>query len=221
MPPRPLVLWDIDRTLIETRGVGFAVYQRAFHAATGTAMRELAKVAGRTELDIMTDTLKINGIEPTGQAIARLGHELIAGYRAARTELATKGRALPGAEQTLAQLAKDATIYESVLTGNLKDVARIKLEAFDLAEHLDLAAGGYGEDDHDRARLVHLAQQRAARRTGITFPNQRTVLIGDTPNDIRAAATGDSTENELHQAGVQTVLNDLRDTALVKRAITN
>ena len=239
MPPRAssdssptvLVLWDVDHTLIETRGVGFAVYQRAFRAATGTTLRELAQVAGRTELDIMTETLRINGIEPTGQAVARLGRELIAGYEAARTELATKGRALPGAKQTLAQLANDAAVYQSVLTGNLKDVARIKVEVFDLAEHLDLAAGAYGEDDHDRARLVHLAQQRATSRTGVTFPNQRTVLIGDTPNDIRAAldadvhavavATGKSTEDDLRQAGAHTVIRDLQDAALVRRAIAD
>jgi hypothetical protein len=27
---RVLVLWDVDHTLIETRGVGYAIYQRAF-----------------------------------------------------------------------------------------------------------------------------------------------------------------------------------------------
>ena len=229
--PNVLVLWDVDHTLIETRGVGFAIYQRAFPAATGTPLRELAKVAGRTELDIMTETLRINGIEPTDQAIARLGQELVVGYESARAELATKGRALPGAKHTLAQLANDAALYQGVLTGNLKQVARIKVEVFDLAEHLDLAAGGYGEDDHDRARLVHLAQQRAERRTGVTFLNRRTVLIGDTPNDIRAAldarvnaiavATGKSTEDELRQAGAQAVVRDLQDAALVRRAIAD
>lgn len=50
-----LVLWDIDHTLIETRGVGFAIYQRAFAAATGRAFDKRADISGRTELDIMRE----------------------------------------------------------------------------------------------------------------------------------------------------------------------
>ena len=33
----PLVLWDIDHTLIETRGVGGQVYAEAFAKVTGHA----------------------------------------------------------------------------------------------------------------------------------------------------------------------------------------
>ena len=43
-----LILWDIDHTLIETRGLGFAIYQRAFPAATGRPLEQLAQVSGRT-----------------------------------------------------------------------------------------------------------------------------------------------------------------------------
>jgi phosphoglycolate phosphatase len=180
----------------------------------------LAKVSGRTELDIMSETLRIDRIEPTDEAVEVLARALIAGYECARGELAETGRALPGAQETLALLAGDVVIYQSVLTGNLKAVARIKLEVFDLAEHLDLAAGAYGEDNHDRARLVHLAQQRAAARAGTTFPNERTVLIGDTPNDVRAGleagvrvigvASGKSTINELLAAGARAAFSGLQ-----------
>jgi phosphoglycolate phosphatase len=217
--PRVLVLWDIDHTLIETRGVGFAIYQRAFKAATGKELDRLANVSGRTELDIMTQTLRINGVEPTDSAITELSRALIGGYEAARDELSTRGRALPGAKETLALLADDARLYQSVLTGNLKDVARIKLEAFGLGQYLDLEAGAYGEDNHDRAALVHRAQERAQVITGTIFSNSQTVLIGDTPNDIRAGeaagvqvigvASGKSTEVELREAGAQRVLVDL------------
>src|SRR6266568_8382733 len=58
--PRLLVLWDVDHTLIETRGVGRAIYDQAFLVATGRPMTELANVSGRTELDIMTESLRIN-----------------------------------------------------------------------------------------------------------------------------------------------------------------
>lgn len=184
-----LVLWDIDHAPIETLGVGRAIYERAFKAAFGRELEQLAKVSGRTELDIMGETLKINGLEATDDAIAKLSRALIAGYEAAKDELAAKGRALPGAKEALALLAEDERLYQSVLTGNLREVARIKVEVFGLAPYLDLEAGAYGEDDHDRAKLVHRAQVRAEEITGTAFPNERTVLIGDTPNDIKAGRT--------------------------------
>jgi len=217
------VLWDVDHTLIETRGVGFAIYQRAFRAATGRPLDRLAQVAGRTELDIMRETLLINDIEPTADAVNKLAAALAQGYEDAREELATIGRALPGAEETLDQLAVNPRAIQGVLTGNLRDIARIKLEVFGLAAYLDLTCSAYGNDHTERARLVAIAQDRASKRTGIVFDNAHTVLLGDTPNDVKAAAvagvrlvavaTGKSTTDDLIAAGASDVVPDLTNPA--------
>lgn len=214
-----LALWDIDHTLIETRGVGRAIYERAFPVATGRPLREFATVSGRTELDIMRESLRRNGMEATDEAIHRLAHALIKGYEDSRTELADRGRALPGAAATLAALATDETVHQSVLTGNLREVARIKLEVFGLDKYLDLEAGAYGEDHAERAQLVRYAQARAAQRFGASFDDAHTLLIGDTPNDVRAAlqigvnvigvATGSSDREQLRRAGATVVLAGL------------
>jgi phosphoglycolate phosphatase len=142
--PRLLVLWDIDHTLIETRGVGHAVYQRAFTAATGKPLATLASISGRTELDIMAESLRLNGIEPTEEMFTRLARALIRGYQDAQEELRTVGRALSGVRDTFTSLARSPVVCQSVLTGNLRDVARIKLEAFALDCYLDLDAGALG-----------------------------------------------------------------------------
>ena len=228
--PRVLVLWDIDHTLIETRGVGRAIYQRAFRAAFDRELEQLPQVSGRTELDIMAETLRINGLEPTDSTIVQLARALVDGYGAAQEELATKGRALPGAHRTLALLAEDTRLHQSVLTGNLRDVARIKLEVFDLAQYLDLEAGAYGQDDHDRAKLVHRAQERAHVMKGQLFTNSRTILIGDTPKDIQAGktagvhvigiASGKSSEDELREAGAERVLADLVQSEQLRDILT-
>jgi phosphoglycolate phosphatase len=219
--PRLLVLWDIDHTLIETRGVGRAIYDRAFPAATGRPLAKLADISGQTELGIMAESLRLNGIEPTDAAVGRLAVALVQGYAEAREELATTGRALPGAQETLVALAANPAIHQSVLTGNLREVARIKLEVFGLYSYLDLAAGAYGDDDPDRSKLVAMAQQRAANRTGVAFDGDATVLVGDTPNDVAAGLaagvrvigveTGKTGSAELWEAGAQTVLKDLRE----------
>ncbi|WP_034273175.1 HAD family hydrolase [Haloechinothrix halophila] len=225
-----LVLWDIDHTLIETRGVGRAIYDRAFPAATGRSLEKLAQIAGRTELDIMSESLRVNGIEPTDTAVQRLAAALVQGHEDARDELATTGRALPGAAEALQTLAAIPHVHQGVLTGNLREVARIKVEVFGLDRYLDLESSAYGDDHTDRAELVAIAQRRAKEHTGTTFDNDHTVLIGDTVNDVKAAlvagvrvvavATGKSDAEVLRGAGAVNVLPELTQVERVIEMLT-
>ncbi|MGH3839495.1 MAG: HAD family hydrolase [Pseudonocardiaceae bacterium] len=228
-PPYILVLWDIDHTLIETRGVGRAIYERAFPAATGKPLRQLAEVAGRTELVIMHDTLQLHDVEPSEQMMRHLAAALVQSHEEARAELAATGRVLPGAQETLAALAADPRVHQAVLSGNLRDVSRIKLEVFGLDSYLDLASSAYGDDHTKRPELVTIAQQRATERTAATFDKQHTVLIGDTPHDVEAAltagvriiavASGKSDETELALAGAPVIVSDLTHTATVVQLV--
>ncbi|WP_414943822.1 HAD hydrolase-like protein [Amycolatopsis sp. cmx-11-32] len=221
---RTLVLWDVDHTLIETRGVGRAIYDRAFPEATGIPLTNLAKIAGRTELDIMAESLRINGLKPTDALVKRLADTLTEHYEQARHELATVGRALPAAHTTLERFDADATVHQAILTGNLRDVARVKLEVFDLAGYLDFDSSAFGEDHADRAHLVHIARQRAENRTGIRFAAEDVVLIGDTPNDVKAAltagvriigvTTGKASAEVLRDAGATQVVSSLANLVL-------
>ena len=61
-----------ERLTGETRGVGRSIYDQAFLMATGRPLTKLAHISGRTELDIMTESLRINGIEPTDEMMTRL-----------------------------------------------------------------------------------------------------------------------------------------------------
>jgi phosphoglycolate phosphatase len=219
--PRLLALWDIDHTLTETRGVGRAIYERTFPAATGTPLTTLASISGRTELDIMAESLRLNNIAPTKKTITRLTRALVRSYHNARDELRRVGRALPGAHDTLASLAHSPTVYQSALTGNLRDVARTKLKVFHLDHYLDLDAGAYGDDDPERPTLVTIAQRRAAERTGVVFGNDATVLIGDTPKDVEAGlaagvrvigvATGKTSTQALRDADAPHAVTDLTE----------
>jgi phosphoglycolate phosphatase len=227
--PRLLVLWDVDHTLIETRGVGRAIYDRAFMAAVGEPLTRLAHISGRTELEIMADSLRINEIEPTNEVVARLADALVQGYEDGRDELRTIGRPMPGADETLAALAAQQTVYQSVLTGNLRAVARIKLEVFGLDRYLDLAAGAYGDDDPARSKLVRIAQGRASERVGVAFGGDTTVLVGDTPKDVEAGlaagvhvigvATGKTEAGELRRVGAQHVAADLGECRVIVESL--
>lgn len=228
--PRVLVLWDIDHTLIESRGVGRAVYRRAFRVATGRELDAYAIVAGRTEQVIAAELLRLNGFEPHSVAVRTLIAALVSEFESAKSELAIVGRALPGAAATLKLLADDPRICQSVLTGNVRSLAKLKLETFGLDLNLDLDIGAYGDDHENRANLVYIAQRRATTR-GVTFEAHNTVLIGDTLYDVQAAkgagarviavATGECTFDELHAAGADAVLPDLTNGEHLKGLISN
>jgi phosphoglycolate phosphatase-like HAD superfamily hydrolase len=116
-------------------------------------------------------------------------------------------------------------VTQSVLTGNTRPSAQIKLAAFGLDAYLDLDIGAYGTDSDIRADLVDVARQRATGRTGQLFGPDSTVLIGDTPADVAAArdgaariitvATGRHTIADLAAAGASTALADLTDTTVL------
>jgi phosphoglycolate phosphatase-like HAD superfamily hydrolase len=123
----------------------------------------------------------------------------------------------------------DCAARQSLLTGNVRPLAEVKLAPLGLTEHLDLDVGAYGNEHEVRAELVHLARKRAALAYGHEFGGEATVIIGDTPLDIGAGlvtgartvgvATGSFTMDELVAAGARVVLPDLTDTDAVLAAV--
>lgn len=224
-----LVLWDIDHTLIETRGVGGQVYAEAFAKVTGHHLEKMPELGGRTEPVIFREALKANGVEPDEDLYDQFAAEQARGYAAHLDELRARGRALPGAAEALRALSERNDVLQSVLTGNTRPSSEIKLRAFDLDRYLDFDIGAYGTDDDTRANLVNVARQRAEKAHGLNFDDGATVLIGDTPNDVAAAqasgaritavATGKDTAAVLTAVGANTVLPDLTDTSAVLAAI--
>ncbi|MDN3359649.1 haloacid dehalogenase-like hydrolase [Actinomadura sp. DC4] len=226
---RTLVLWDIDHTLIDAGGLSGEIYGAVFSRAFGRPMERVAAMAGRTDRAIIAETLESHGIVPAEDLVAAFAEELAALFEARRHELALAGRTLPGVPEVLVRLAAMRDVVQSVLTGNMKAIAATKLAAFGLTEWVDLDAGAFGMDGADRSTLVALAQRRAEGKYGHAFDRLTTVLIGDTPHDVRAGhdggarvvavATGGSDVRELRGADPEHVLPDLSDTDHVVRAI--
>ncbi|MBO3752108.1 haloacid dehalogenase-like hydrolase [Streptosporangiaceae bacterium NEAU-GS5] len=224
-----LVLWDIDHTLIETGGVGSEVFGEAFHEVTGVRMKDMASVAGRTEPVIFRETLDMHHVTSSDGLFERFADAQARGYERRADEMRVRGRVLPGAIAALQTLARQSGITQSVLTGNTRKSAQVKLRAFGLDSFLDLDIGAYGEDDPVRAHLVSIAQQRAHRQRKHTYSADSTVLIGDTPQDVAAAreggariiavASGSSSAAELKDAGADIVFPDLIDSSALIRAL--
>ena len=187
---------------------------------------------------------RLAALAPTGHELAVRHSRALPGAAAARDALAAfapgrdnAGRAVTGHGQEggpagldgTGDRAPDVCVVQSVLTGNVRRMAEMKLRAVGLDAHLDLDAGAYGDSHEVRSELVHLARGNAARRYGRDFSGAATVLVGDTPLDVAAAqatgaravavATGGTKADELAESGADVVLPDLTDTAAVVSAI--
>ncbi|MGW7522997.1 HAD family hydrolase [Streptomyces sp. NPDC054783] len=219
-----IVLWDIDHTLIENSGVSKEIYAAAFEGAAGRAADHPARTEGRTDRLILAGMFRDHGMEPPDWALIQPALEAAGAAREA--DLARRGRALPGAREALAAVAAEPGMISSVLTGNIRANARVKLRAFGLDGLVDMERGAYGADATGRADLVDVARARVRTAYGIPAESP-VVLIGDTPRDVQAAldsgayvvavASGVHSADELKQAGASTVLADLTDVAALMR----
>jgi phosphoglycolate phosphatase len=235
---RLLVLWDVDQTLVDADGLGRELYRAAFGEMFGRPMPQPGSMAGRTDRAIAVEVLTMAGVADPRQRVDAF-HRVMAAHAPALAGLvAERARALPGAAQALAALAARSdgdgragrpAVVQSVLTGNIRPLAEVKLGPLGLTEHLDLDAGAYGDAHEVRAELVRVARANAARQYGADFGDRATVLVGDTPLDVAAAlatgaravgvATGPFAAAELAASGAHAVLADLSDTGRVLAAI--
>jgi len=235
---RLLVLWDIDYTLVNAGGVGSELYTRVFTSRYGRPLPQPGSMAGRTDRAIAREVLALAGLDGH-DGTDGLDQQLLV-FQAALNDtapaFAARARqvvtALPGASAALAGLAALAPgqgPVQSLLTGNIRPMAEIKLAAAGLTRHLDLEVGSYGDLHEIRAELVAPARAAAAAAYGQDFGGTATVLIGDTPLDVAAAlatgaravgvATGHFSAADLAAAGAHAVLPDLTGTAAVVSAI--
>jgi phosphoglycolate phosphatase-like HAD superfamily hydrolase len=225
-----LVLWDVDFTLVDARGVGRHLYQLAFAELYGKPLPPTATeagMAGRTDRAIVTEVLERAGVSDAEADVTSFEAALSRLAPGLADQAAARCKALPGAGWALAALA--GRVRQSVLTGNVRALAEVKLAPAGLTRYLDLDVGAYGDESAERADLVHLARSRARVAYGQDFTGEATVLIGDTPLDVAAAhatgaravavATGQFTTVELAETGANAVLADLADTSAVLDAV--
>ena len=217
-----LVLWDVDHTLIENAGVSKEIYSTAFRSLTGQNADHAAQTDGRTDQEIMAGMIAEHGASAYDwsailSALERAG-------MAHRDLLAARGTILPGVLELVTALAERPHVVQTVVTGNVRANAQVKLDAVGLAKFFDLDVGGYGTDHVHRYRLVESARERAAARYGPEYGVAGcAVVIGDTPRDVEAArlggadilavASGLHTAEKLRSAGARRVVDDLADTA--------
>jgi phosphoglycolate phosphatase len=221
-----LVMWDIDYTLLRGGGVASRAWKSAFTELTGVAWRQTPIFGGRTDLDLCAETFSTHGV--TDWTPERFFARYVQQVHINRHLFAEQGELMPGVRAVLNRLAAQPGVVQTLVTGNVPQVAAAKVAAFDLADAFDAEVGGYGTDDSVRATLVRRSLERAEGKYGRRF---QPVVIGDTANDVAAAlangaiaigvATGGTTMADLVLAGAHAVLPDLSDVDAVVRVVTS
>jgi phosphoglycolate phosphatase len=182
-----LVLFDIDGTLISARGAGRRAVKRALEAVFGTTgSLDGYDMSGKTDPRIILEVMEAGGLE-RAHVKDRLD-EFFETYARTLTEEIGDGRdvvTMPGVSELVRRLGDTDRVVLGLLTGNIEQGARIKLEPTGLLPYFVL--GAFGSDDADRRRLPSLAARRAHALRGYPFRPQDVMVIGDTPHDIDCA----------------------------------
>jgi phosphoglycolate phosphatase-like HAD superfamily hydrolase len=225
MMPDRLVLFDIDCTLVDAHGAGGRAILRAIKDVYGVE-GELGDYSfhGRTDPGIIRDLAERWGADGTGDVEACIARyvELLR-KEIDRVEVET----LPGIHELVVALAADRRALIGLLTGNVLEGARLKLEPTGLLPLFKV--GAYGSDSALRADLPAVAVARAEALGASRYAGKDVVVIGDTPADVEcgaslgvtavAVATGRHTMDELAACAPDHLFPDFSDWRLAYDAI--
>ncbi len=215
-PARLAWLFDVDGTLLLTGGAAREAFACAVRDRLGVEddLRDIA-FAGRIEPLILRDILAKHGRALDHDDEARFWDSVFAHIR--RLLRPGRGRLMPGVPGLLDHLAREPGWVLGVLTGNMTQMARIKLAHFGLDGRF--AFGGFGEMASDRDALARALIGRLGR--DYALPPGRCVVVGDTAHDIACAraagarvvavATGGTERAALEALGPDLTLDDLTD----------
>jgi phosphoglycolate phosphatase-like HAD superfamily hydrolase len=185
-----LLLFDVDGTLVfRASREHAAALRQALHEVHGLdpEFRTVYSAAGRTDGEIARLLLLASGVSAT--AIDERAADVREATCEAYVQLCPddlSDTVLPGIPQLLSSLRERDDVRLALVTGNFEAVARLKLLRAGLLSFFDRGQGGFGSDSEDRTMLPAIARRRAGK-SGVSFPRERTIVIGDTPRDIACA----------------------------------
>lgn len=224
-----LVLFDIDGTLLVTRGVGISAVLQSCREIFGREVEsEARQFSGGMDPLIWRELCARHGFSGADAHHDRFR----ARYRELLEErLRAPGAsiALPGVADLLRALAADGRLSLGLLTGNYPETGRMKIAAAGLDPEL-FEVAAWGIDGSHRRDLPRVAVERLRERTGRAVAGPDVLVIGDTPKDVDCAqawgcrslavATGLYGMAELAAAGADRVVADLGDVRGIAEWIT-
>ena len=216
------ILFDIDGTLLYARGLGRPAFAEAFAIAYGGARADVENVSfvGATDTAVIRALAAACGMPTSPAREERFFIELAKRLEPRLAE--NPPTVYPGLRAFLIALRARGFLL-GVVTGNIRATAWAKLIHAGLADLFDF--GAYADGEPDRDAIARTACERAR-----TLGAKPRLLVGDTPQDIRAAhaiglpalavhVAGWRTPEELRAAGADALLPGYEDLPAALRAI--
>lgn len=184
---RKLLLFDIDGTLLHSKGASREAKALAMEEVFGTAGNVRTHAfGGKTDWQILREVL-----EPHGVTGLQIGQKMPLFERVFADNMAKiignfDVQALPGSKELLAYLEQRDDILLGLVTGNTSRTAPVKLKAagFDPAM---FKVGAFGSEADDRNELPKLAMDRTIAIARHEIVGSDVIIIGDTVKDVLAA----------------------------------
>lgn len=222
-----LILFDVDQTLLSTRGGDRKALNITFQEMYGIGDAfDGVGFGGRMDLSIMAEVYRINGV-PEGH---RRLEEFKLRYFKHLTEILPEwdsGIVYPGVRELLRVLKSEAGVQLGLATGNFREAAFIKLQRYGLDGYF--VEGGFGGDHPERTEVVADAIAKCQALSGNEYQRNEIFVIGDSISDVEAGrangiktvavATGHYDTVKLASLGPTHVFKDLSDTEAVLKAL--
>jgi len=223
-----LVLFDIDKTLLVGSIFHYTALKNAITEVYGIENPPAVEnMQGMTDLKIICSTLTKENMD---LKTIKLGldkcMELM--YLNFKEALHKKDLTVLDGVKTLLENLQKLDVNMGLVTGNMEDIAWLKLEKVGLKKYF--LFGGFGDKVLKRSGLVKNALEASVAKLGV-IDKEKIFLVGDTPRDILGGqklgvrtvgvATGDFSKDELLLAGAEFIFEDLKDTKKVMKIIIN
>ena len=177
-----VILFDIDGTLITTKGSGTRAFRAAFKRLHGRDDACAFSFGGMTDKLIARTGLEAIGEEVTDARVNALIDAYLEIYEA-NQKVDPDIQEVPGARACVLAVREHAHVHTGLGTGNVRRGAEIKLGAVALWSHFDF--GGFGCDAEPRAEVLRAGMLRGAARAAAQ--DYEVVVVGDTVRDVEAA----------------------------------
>jgi phosphoglycolate phosphatase len=184
--PLAVLLFDVDGTLLITRGATTRCIWQAAEMTVGHELPRMQLTSGRLDQQLFNDVLANAKIADAAKYLNRYKSTYLQLLDAELSAKRDQIKVMPGVRALLAKLATRDDVVVGLLTGNFREstMAKLKYAAIDASI---FKIGAFAEDADDRPGLVAAAIDQVADRIGQRPAPSQLIIIGDTPRDISAA----------------------------------
>lgn len=213
-----LLIWDIDGTLIQVKGMGKSALNITFFELYGVKNAfENINMAGMLDSVVLKNAYEIYSIKCFDNDKF---FDMYCKILSENIEALKPSIAYSGVIELMEHLSGSGEFCSVLGTGNIERGARIKLSVDNMNRFFPV--GGFGDEEVERWQIIEEAVNKSRKHFNTDFLNSNIYIIGDTPKDVECGkilglktigiATGHHTKVQLEKCGADYTFDNLGNT---------